>query len=687
MKKFSLFLASALFATSVFAADLNYEVTAKKLDKSRNNLSPTTGGSAFSFEEDDIENLPQGQMTPLNQVLARAPGVVQNAQGQLHVRGDHSNLQYRINGIMLPEGIKGFGQNLDTHFAQSVDFLTGAMPAQYGYRTAGVVDIKTKTGAFEKKNRSEVMVGSNDTIGANQQIGGNAGNLNYYISASYLQNSRGIESTTSERKSNHNDTSQDNVFGYFSYLLDSSKRLSLIVSNFTNRYEIPNNPNQQPQYTLNGATADSNFLNQKQKDAGRFALLSLQGVSDADVDYQVSLFSSQSSLKFNPDYNGDLIFNGIASKLDRSSFTNGVQGDFSYALNDKNTLRAGFFASNDRVKTDSRNYVFAEDGLGGFETDPFRIDEESAKNSQLYGAYLQNEWKGIDRLTINYGARFDVSHAYVNESQLSPRFGAVYELTPQTKIHAAYARYFTPPPVASISETSRQRFEGTSNASESSRNDKVKAERTNYYDIGIAHKANPNLTLAFDGYYKEISNLLDEHQFGNSLIYTPFNYEKGKVYGAEFKADYQKGNFASYLNFGVQRGYARNIISGQYIHGTDELSYIADKNVRLDHIQNYTAAVGASYLYKQIKYSADALYGSGLSTGANNSHTMPSYWQVNASVARDVSVPYFGKMNLRLAALNLFDSVYQYSDGSGIGVSASQYAIRRSFYLIASKSF
>ncbi|MDX2082960.1 MAG: TonB-dependent receptor [Rickettsiales bacterium] len=690
MKKFSILLFANLFLgfDTAFAEDVwNYEVTATKLEKSRNNLSPKTGGSSFSFEQKDIDNLPQGQATPLNQVLLRAPSVVANSQNQIHVRGDHANLQYRINGVMLPEGVNGFGQNLDTHFAEKIDFLTGAMPAQYGLRTAGVIDIKTKTGNFPKRNRSEITIGGNDTLGANQQIGGNKGNLDYYLSASYLQNSRGIESTTAARNSNHNDTSQDNVFGYFSYILDASKRVSLIVSNATNRFQIPNNPNQEAAYDLSGATADSNFLNQKQKEASRFAIASLQGISDLNVDYQISAFTRYSDLQFNPDYKGDLIFNGIASTLDRSSFANGLQSDFGYELDQKNTLRYGFYLSNDQVKSASENWVFEQDGSGGYLTTPFRIDEQSDKNSQLYSAYLQNEWKALEDLTLNYGGRFDMSRAYVNEWQLSPRFGAVYDLSKATKIHAGYARYFTPPPTSAISETTRAKFANTSNASESEENSKVKAERTNYFDLGISHKANEHLTLALDGYYKQIKNLLDEHQFGNSLIYTPFNYQRGKAYGLEFKADYQKDNFAAYLNLATQRAYGKNINSGQYIHDAEELEYISKHYVALDHVQNYTASFGSSYNLYGTKIAADALFGSGLRTGNNNSNTMPSYIILNASVARDFLLPAAGKINLRLSAVNLEDKVYQYSDGSGIGVSASQYAMRRTFFLIASKNF
>ena len=89
-----------------------------------------------------------GENTPMNEVLLRLPGVAQDskASGSLHVRDEHANVQYRINGIQLPEGISGFGQSVDARFVDRIDFVTGAIPAQYGLRTAGVVDIETKDG-------------------------------------------------------------------------------------------------------------------------------------------------------------------------------------------------------------------------------------------------------------------------------------------------------------------------------------------------------------------------------------------------------------------------------------------------------------------------------------------------------------------------------------------------------------
>ena len=156
------------------------QVIAERLDRARNGLSPQTGGSVYRFDTNDVAALPEGSNTSFNQVLLQAPGVANDSFGQLHIRGDHGNIQYRINGIILPEGISGFGQALDTRFAKSIDLLTGALPAQYGYRTAGVIEIDTKS-QFEGGGRIDLYGGSHGTFNPSFEYGNTSGNLNYYL--------------------------------------------------------------------------------------------------------------------------------------------------------------------------------------------------------------------------------------------------------------------------------------------------------------------------------------------------------------------------------------------------------------------------------------------------------------------------------------------------------------------------
>ena len=236
------------------------KATRQRLDDARSSLSPETGSTIYRFDKADIAKLPLGDATPLNQVLLRAPGVVGDSYGQLHVRGDHANLQYRINGVVIPEAISGFGQVLDTRFADRINVLTGALPAQYGYRTAGVVDIRTQghegarsgpAGAdLANAGSVDFELGSRGHRETSANIGGTAGDLQYFVTGSYLQNQIGVENPTPLKNAIHDDTRQTKGFAYLSYLLGDSSRVSLMLGTSASRFQIPNVPGESPSFML-----------------------------------------------------------------------------------------------------------------------------------------------------------------------------------------------------------------------------------------------------------------------------------------------------------------------------------------------------------------------------------------------------------------------------------------------------
>src|SRR5665213_1936036 len=98
-------------------ASLEIDVIARALDLARGQIQPSLGATVYQLQRQTIENQPQGYNEPINQVLLQAPGVAQDSFGQIHVRGDHNGLQFRIDGVQLPEGINVFGQALQTRLA------------------------------------------------------------------------------------------------------------------------------------------------------------------------------------------------------------------------------------------------------------------------------------------------------------------------------------------------------------------------------------------------------------------------------------------------------------------------------------------------------------------------------------------------------------------------------------------
>ncbi len=423
---------------------LEVSVQAERLNQARNGLSPKTGGSEYTIDQKAIAALPQGDNTSFNQVLLQAPGVANDSFGQLHVRGDHANLQYRINGIILPEGISGFGQSLDTRFVDRVDLLDGALPAQYGLRTAGVIEIETKANV-ETGGRADIYGGSFGTVQPSFEFGSSKGNITYYLTGSFLQDSLGIENPAPTQNAIHDQTDQYKGFGYLSYLINPTSKLTVMFGSYDGWFQIPNNPGQTPNPAyLAGAGIpgfDSSALNERQYETNRYGIIAFQSSIGSDFDYQLSFVTHDTSVHFTPDTIGDLVFNGVASNVFESSFSNGLQGDGSYRLNNAHTVRMGYFFQYEDVVSNNNSTVFPVDSNGNVAGGSQTIQDNNQKNGNaLLSLYLQDEWKPFDKLTVNYGLRFDRMDAFVEASQLSPRLGLVYKATPETTLHAAYAR-------------------------------------------------------------------------------------------------------------------------------------------------------------------------------------------------------------------------------------------------------
>ncbi|MBM7125473.1 TonB-dependent receptor [Dyella flava] len=662
------------------------------LDQARNSLSPDTGSSSYVITSQDIQALPLGDATPMNQVLLQAPGVVQDSYGQLHVRGDHANLQYRIDGVYLPESIAGFGQTLDPRTIQSVTLLDGALPAQYGERTAAVVDITTKSGA-DLGNGGSVGItgGSFGTVNPYASYWGHTGNWSYFFTANYLENNVGIENPTASRDPIHDHTNQVKAFGDVSYLINNDTRLSFMFGSTDNRFQIPNNPGLTPQFGyLDITNFNSADLNERQDEETRFGVLALQG-KFGNTNYQVSVGQRYSGLQYYPDEIGDLMFNGVAGQINQGDRASTLQADFSMPWATDHTLRYGLYGEFDRAYTNNYSDTFPANAEGQqTSTTPISIFTGDRILARTMAAYVQDEWQISDNWTLNYGLRGDRYEAFREESQLSPRVGVVWQATDSTTVHAGYSRYFTPPQTELISTENIEAFADTTNAVKNYGNNTPLAERSNYYDIGVSQNLGSHWTLGLDNYYRDVSRLQDEGQFGTALIYSTFNYKYGKVRGNEFSATYKNGPVSAYFNFAFSRAMGKDVITSQYNFPAEELAYIADNWIHLDHDQKYTSSGGIDYaITDNTKVGTDYLFGSGLREDGltPNGVSLPDYFQMNLSVSHDFNFDSFGALHTKLALINALDRVYELRSGTGVGVGAPQYGPRRGLYLTLQKDF
>ena len=234
------------------------------LNQGLNTIYAPTGTAPTTISHNAIEALPQGTNATVERIVLRFPGVTQDSApgGNFHIRNEHANVQTRINGIMLPDGVSGFGTFLDTALIGNISLLTGALPPQFGLRTSGVLDIWTRSDAFNNTGNAGIYGGSRGTFTPSTEYGGTVGQTQYFISGRFFESNIGLENTTPNWNAIHDHTTQERGFGYVSTLLDPYTRFTFITGAAYGRYQIPNTPGQMPNFTAYGiSTFDSAALN------------------------------------------------------------------------------------------------------------------------------------------------------------------------------------------------------------------------------------------------------------------------------------------------------------------------------------------------------------------------------------------------------------------------------------------
>jgi len=718
--------AALLAAAPAFAQETveSITVTAEKLAAARNGIQTQTGASTYTVTAKDILAQPGGDNSQLNSVILQMPGVAQDSFGQLHVRGEHNGLQYRLNGIILPEGISVFGQTLDPRLAENVRLITGALPAEYGNRTGGIIDIQTKSGVFDNGGVVSMYGGSHSTLSPSIAYGGSSGHFNYFVSGDYTTNTLGIESPDGSTDPKHDRTQQYHGFAYLQDILDQNSSVTAVLGTSNAIFQIPNQVGLQPTgidgivglgplnpdsgdfvLNANGASAfPSQNLDERQREITHYGMLSYLH-SAGSLDYQISAFGRYSSLFFTPGNNvGDILYNGLAQTAYKRDLSYGLQAEGAWHAFSGHTIRFGvLYQADDTLSRTSSRVLSTDNGGPGSPnpnplcTDPTQTCQTSAvpltiadngsKHGYNYGFYAQDEWSITHNFTINYGLRYDAFSAFDAENQLSPRINGVWKPTDTTTIHAGYARYFTPPPFELVASPDVALFDNTTNAADHT-SSTPKAERADYYDFGAQQKLFGNWTVGLDSFYKESKNLVDEGQFGAPIILTPFNYAVGRQYGMEATLNYQSENFNAYANAAYERAVGKHIVSSEFNFSPDDLAYIANNYIPLDHQQLFSLSAGGSYDFGEgTRLSTDLLYGTGLRAGGatpNGSH-VPGYVTVNFGISQEFGLMGWNGLTARFDIINAFDEQYEIRDGSGVGVGAPQFGARRGFFFGLSK--
>jgi outer membrane receptor protein involved in Fe transport len=664
---------------------LSLPVSASRITP-QNGLS-RTGTNKYTLTAKDINNLPLGQATPLNQVLLQMPGVTLDQNQEIHIRGEHMGIQYQMNGVLLPLDMNTdptFTQLLNSYFVKSVSLIDGVLPAQYGYRTSGVIDIHTKEGCDDSHNDFTIGGGQRDTTQASFQLGGCDGGFDYYLNGMFQQSNLGFSNAIAAPDPIHDAVTLGQGFAYLTDTLNSGTKLSLISGITLAFNQFPNVPNELPLYQLdqiNPVSYPSSAINSGLNQQDYYGVLAINGALSRSADYQLAYSAHYNSQTFYPDPIGDLIYQGISSHVFTSDLSNTLQGDVTYRIGSAHALRGGFYFGDYGVESDQTSQVFPI-VMGQPAITPISLTANLNKINLVFGFYLEDTWQINEQLSVNFGSRWDRVSGFTTASQFSPTINFAYKARPDTVVHAGVARNFQVPNFQNVPSGITKLFAGTTGAVNTSPggNTSPLAETDYTWDVGFNHQFTSHLVFAQDNYFRIDRHYLDEGQFGFVPLDAPFNYVRGYGAGTENSITYNLENFVGRANVFVARAEDIGLASGQYNFPAAEVSYIDRHYIVLDHTPLVGASGGAAYRWRQYQFTVDGLFSSGLRGGFANQTQLPKVWQFNLSGARDFVIPGLGKFTNRVTLLNIFDRTNLIRPVNGIGVFQAAYGPRLTVY-------
>jgi outer membrane cobalamin receptor len=643
-----------------------------------------SGASLYGASAQDILNLPSGTNTALTDVLTQMPGVAIDQNQQIHIRDTEGpQFQYQINGTMVPFDINTnppFVSMINPQFIKQLDLMTGVLPSRYSYATGGVVNVQTKDGCSDPGGSITMFAGQRGTLEPSIDYGGCEDNLSYYVSALYDQSNTAFSSATPGPNAIHDHTNNGQAFGYFTYALNSSNELSLILSTSASDNQLPNVPGLAPEFVLAGATVPpSSAINSYLDFRDYLGILSLRGELAEGMAYQISYSAHDISEEFKPDDIGELIYQGVASTASHKDADNTLQGDIDWSLG-AHDISTGFYFGDYHVVADDNSLVFPIDPITLLPgTTPITVVNNAHATNIVGGVYVNDIWQITDQWRLSMGIRWDDLTGFSHHNQFSPTVNLSWLPTPDTTLHGGFARYMQVPSFLGISPTAEAAFANTTAEGPPGIATPL-TEDDDTWDVGVVHAFSPLVTVSEDNYYEISHHYLDTGQFGVVPIFAPFNYSYGYVWGSELALKYKDDSLSAYANLTVGRNMQKGVLTGQFNFDPVELAYINDHSIVLDHQPLFGVGAGATYDWKPWSFGVDATYSSGLRGGFADLEKLPSVIQVNVSVQRGFDIPGVGEVVDRFVVINAFDRVNLIRPSEGIGIFQSAYGPRFTVY-------
>jgi outer membrane receptor for ferrienterochelin and colicin len=574
------------------------------------------------FQQNEYHGAPTHTTSQILQLsiagAARAP------TGEVHIRGQHAEYTYYVDGVPVPSGISGsLNELFDPEIVNQINFQTGGWDAEYGNKNAAIVNVTTKIpfGGFHSDfgtyfgTYGTSTSGDRGFNGQSLSMSTNTGPWGFYFSGarqfSDMRREPVILDQSADKIENfHNQGTDYFGFGKIQFTPSTHDVLSLDFSSSRTRFQVPFD------------TSGGNFLDDHQTDVNSFVNLgwrhqfgsSSQRSSQLEnADLFAGLFYRHGTLDYVPgqhDTPGFVFFpdtNKYNLSENRQFNTLGVKLDYTIHPMHDLEFKVGTQSSTtngheDFVTTDANgnNGPSSSSGLKGWDA----------------GVYAQTAYSPIEQFELRTGVRYDAHTAPFAGTlrQVSPRIRLNFYPSPSTTLYAYYGRLFMPTNVEDLRAI-------TSVAQGDTVAQPTLPERDNFYELGLVQRLPASVNLKLSAYRKDSKPGIDDNTVPGSAIVTSVNIEQVKITGIESVIEYRpQGPLSAYFNVALNHAYGFGAITGGFFPDKPPAGYFD-----LDHDQRLSIAGSATYSLSRLHFSGTGIYGSGLTNGVDPSSCNCSY--------------------------------------------------------------
>jgi hypothetical protein len=554
-------------------------------------------------------------------VLLNTPGVVPDEDGRMHVRGEHAQLQYVIDGIPITSDLsRVYSSLLNPQFAKAINIQTGALDAEYGVATSGVLAITSKSG-FDRPlfGSGAVQYGSFGEKGTAVELGGNLQNQSaFYATASVNESNRYLD-PISGFSPIHDYGRSASAFAKFNSILGETVNLNVLGMYNRTLFYVPNGTPtsiQDQRQSLNDGLIGARLSVQTQEQSLlSFLAYGRSGSAIITSGGLLRIASAADSLRAVQE--NDKFFIGgerkerqYGGQIEYSSRFNayGATHDLKFGIAGEIYPLSEFFtfAVTNPALSDSSlpggdiRYRAIDITQGG---QPFLVDQ--SRQGSRYSLFAQDDF-GLGKWRFGIGARYDNFRLFEDEAYLSPRVNAAYAVNDDFVLRASYNRIVMQAPLENILVSSSDQARTLAGQNQGVTPTRVTSERSNVFELGGAYRLNDFVSFDLAGYTKLIDNFLVNVELGNSGVIFPVNLKQGFVAGGELRAQLRDWNnlsgsvsFSTCVSEGLKPSDRSSPIAAGLIMGEEGQTYshpfAGEDAFFTEHNQLFTAVFNLAY--------------------------------------------------------------------------------------------